>query len=223
MHDCPSAPQPGGPQTLLLHCWLQHTLGTPHGEPSGTQVGGPQTLLLHWWLQHTSATPHGEPSPTQAPEPVLDAAALLAEDELVVVAAPVVVEGSAPVDDAATPPALALLTALRPPCPPAPLPAEPLEKRSSPPRPQAGSASALARSRPKRSKGREAGIVTAMIAKKRPADKPDRDPGHYRRRMQIRANTCFVEPPASDWRQISATALPHWCSITRRASTSVVK
>jgi hypothetical protein len=99
------------------------------------------------------ATPQADPSATQAPEPELAATELLAEDEVVeevVVAVPVVaLVASAPVDDDATPPALALLTALRPPCPPTPLPAEPLEKRSSPPRPQAGRASALARRRPR--------------------------------------------------------------------------
>jgi hypothetical protein len=165
-----------------LHCWLQHTLGTPQGEPSGTQVVGPQTLLLHCWLQHTSGTPQGEPSPTQAPEPLLDATLLVAEEDDVVVVPPVVVEASDPVDEAVTPPALALLTAPRPPCPPEPLPAAPLEKRSSPPRPQAGRTSALARSRARRSKGRDAGIVTEIIAKKRPADKRDGDRGATRAR-----------------------------------------
>jgi hypothetical protein len=136
-------------------------------------------LLLHCWLQHTAETPHGDPSATQALDPELDAAALLADDEPAVVLAepPVVVETLGPVDEDAAPPAVAVLTALCPPCPPEPLPAAPLEKRSSPPRPQAGRRRALARSEARRSEGRGGGIVTEIFALKRPADKGDGDRG----------------------------------------------
>ena len=111
---------------------------------------------------------------------MLDAAVLVAddaEDEVVEELPLVALEGSEPVDEAMTPPAVALLTAPWPPWPPEPLPATPPEKRSSPPRPQAGRTSALARSKARRSEGRDAGIVAEIIAKKWPADKRDGDRG----------------------------------------------
>jgi hypothetical protein len=127
-----------------LHCWLQHTAPTPHGDPSGSQL----PLLLD--------------AATEDELVVEDADVVVEEDPVVV---EVVVAGPEPVVDAATPVVVVLLAALAPPCPPAPLVAPSL-KRSAPVRPQAASESAPATRGARRRSEREAGIVEESVAKK---------------------------------------------------------
>lgn len=134
----------------MLHCWLQQTAPTPHGDPSASQL----PLLLD--------------AATEDELVVVDAEVVVEDDPEVVV---VVVDGPDPVVEAATSVVVEPLATLAPPCPPAPLPAALSLKRSAPDRPHAARESALATMGARRSRGREAGIVKESVAKNWPADK----------------------------------------------------